>query len=38
MKDMELSETDFADILTEVLLANPSLKDRFIEMVETVRM
>lgn len=30
---MSLSETDAADLLTEVLLARPELNDRFIEMV-----
>ena len=35
---MKLSETDAADILTEVLLAKPDLNDRFIEMVENIHM
>jgi len=35
---MNLSETDAADLLTEVLLAKPELNDRFIEMVENVHM
>lgn len=35
---MGLSETDAADLLTEVLLAKPELNDRFIEMVENVHM
>jgi hypothetical protein len=35
---MNLSETDAADLLTEVLLARPELNDRFIEMVENVHM
>lgn len=35
---MELSETDAADLLTEVLLAKPELNDRFIEMVENIHM
>jgi hypothetical protein len=35
---MNLSETDAADLLTEVLLARPELNDRFIEMVESVHM
>jgi len=33
---MNLSETDAADLLTEVLLAKPELNDRFITMVETI--
>jgi hypothetical protein len=33
---MGLSETDAADLLTEVLLARPELNDRFIEMVEII--
>jgi hypothetical protein len=35
---MQLSETDAADLLTEVLLERPDLNERFIEMVETVHM
>jgi hypothetical protein len=35
---MQLSETDAADLLTEVLLERPDLNDRFIEMVEMVHM
>ncbi|AFU58344.1 hypothetical protein Ngar_c14080 [Candidatus Nitrososphaera gargensis Ga9.2] len=35
---MNLSETDAADLLTEVLLVKPELNDRFIEMVENVHM
>ena len=35
---MGLSETDAADLLTEVLLARPELNDRFIEMVENIHM
>ena len=35
---MGLSETDAADLLTEVLLAKPELNDRFIEMVESIHM
>jgi hypothetical protein len=35
---MNLSETDAADLLTEVLLAKPELNDRFIEMVESIHM
>jgi hypothetical protein len=35
---MGLSETDAADLLTEVLLAKPELNDRFIEMVEGIHM
>jgi hypothetical protein len=35
---MSLSQTDAADLLTEVLLAKPELNDRFIEMVENIHM
>ena len=35
---MGLSETDAADLLTEVLLARPELNDRFIDMVENIHM
>lgn len=35
---MSLSETDAADLLTEVLLARRELNDRFIEMVENIHM
>jgi len=35
---MDLSETDAADLLTEVLLVKPELNDRFIEMVENIHM
>lgn len=35
---MSLSETDAADLLTEVLLEKPDLNDRFIEMVENIHM
>ncbi len=35
---MSLSETDAADLLTEVLLARPQLNDRFIDMVENIHM
>jgi hypothetical protein len=35
---MQLSETDAADLLTEVLLERPDLNERFIEMVEAVHM
>ena len=38
MGRMGLSETDAADLLTEVLLARPELNDRFIEMVENIHM
>ncbi|MEP0824290.1 MAG: hypothetical protein HRF40_02275 [Nitrososphaera sp.] len=38
VRQMSLSETDAADLLTEVLLANPQLNDRFIEMVENIHM
>jgi hypothetical protein len=36
VRTMDLSETDAADLLTEVLLAKPELNDRFIEMVEII--
>lgn len=35
---MDISESDAADLLTEVLLEKPSLNDRFIEMVENIHM
>jgi hypothetical protein len=35
---MNLSETDAADLLTEVLLARPELNETFIDMVENVHM
>jgi len=35
---MNLSETDAADLLTEVLLAKHELNDRFITMVENIHM
>jgi hypothetical protein len=36
---MQLSdETEAADLLTEILLSNPHLNDRFIEMVENIHM
>ena len=38
VRTMDLSETDAADLLTEVLLAKPELNDRFIEMVENIHM
>jgi hypothetical protein len=38
VRSMDLSETDAADLLTEVLLAKPELNDRFIEMVESIHM
>ncbi|HEX7033401.1 MAG TPA: hypothetical protein VF172_10410 [Nitrososphaera sp.] len=38
VRQMNLSETDAADLLTEVLLANPQLNDRFIDMVENIHM
>lgn len=38
VRQMNLSETDAADLLTEVLLARPELNNRFIEMVENVHM
>lgn len=38
VRRMSLSETDAADLLTEVLLAKPELNDKFIEMVENIHM
>ena len=38
VRTMDLSETDAADLLAEVLLAKPELNDRFIEMVENIHM
>jgi hypothetical protein len=38
VRRMELSETDAADLLAEVLLAKPDLNDKFIEMVENIHM
>jgi len=35
---MHLSETDAADLLTEVLLERPELNEKFIDMVENVHM
>lgn len=35
---MDLSETDAADLLTEVLQGRPELNDRFIDMVENIHM
>jgi hypothetical protein len=35
---MQVSESDAADLLTEVLLEKPDLNDRFIEMVENIHM
>jgi hypothetical protein len=35
---MNMSETDAADLLTEVLLAGPELNETFIDMVENVHM
>lgn len=33
---MGLSETDAADLLSEILTEKPALNDRFIEMVESI--
>lgn len=38
MNKMQLTETDAADLLTEVLLQERDLNEQFIEMVETVHM
>lgn len=38
VRQMSLSETDAADLLTEVLHAKPELNDKFIEMVENIHM
>ena len=38
VRKMDLSETDAADLLSEVLLARPELNDRFIDMVESTHM
>lgn len=38
VRQMNLSEPDAADLLTEVLLGNPHLNDKFIEMVENIHM
>jgi hypothetical protein len=35
---MDLSETDAADLLSEVLQGRPELNDRFIDMVENIHM
>jgi hypothetical protein len=35
---MGLSETDAADLLSEILTERPALNDRFIEMVESIHM
>jgi hypothetical protein len=37
-KEMEISEQDASDLLSEVLFANPDLNDTFIDMVETIHM
>jgi hypothetical protein len=37
-KEMEISEQDASDILSEVLFANPDLNDIFIDMVENIHM
>lgn len=35
---MQMSETEAADLLAEILLSNPHLDDQFIEMVENIHM
>jgi hypothetical protein len=35
---MQISETEAADLLAEILLGNPHLNDQFIEMVENIHM
>jgi hypothetical protein len=35
---IQMSETEAADLLTEILLSNPHLNDQFIEMVENIHM
>jgi hypothetical protein len=35
---MQVSETEAADLLTEILLSNPQINDQFIEMVENIHM
>ena len=37
-KEMEISEQDASDLLSEVLFTNPDLNDSFIDMVETIHM
>ena len=37
-KELEISEQDASDLLSEVLLANPDLNDSFIDMVENLHM
>jgi hypothetical protein len=38
VEKMHISETEAADLLTEILLSNPRLNDQFIEMVENIHM
>jgi hypothetical protein len=37
-KEMEISEQDASDLLSEVLFANPDLDESFIDMVENIHM
>ncbi len=37
-EEMEISEQEASDLLSEVLLANPGLDDSFIDMVENIHM
>jgi hypothetical protein len=37
-KEMEISEQNASDLLSEVLFANPDLNDTFIDMVENIHM
>ena len=37
-KEMQISEQDASDLLSEVLFANPDLDDSFIDMVENIHM
>jgi hypothetical protein len=37
-KELEISEQDASDLLSEVLFANPDLNDSFIDMVEEIHM
>src|SRR6476646_5929288 len=38
VEKMQMSETEAADLLTEILLSNPHRNDQFIEMVENIHM
>ena len=38
VEEMQMSETEAANLLTEILLSNPHLTDQFIEMVENIHM